>query len=336
MASPISVGLIGFGRWVREAYCPILKELSDVKVAAVAARSEATRSLAYDTFGGELELYSDYEGLLRDGGVEAVMIALPNQLHASATAAAAAADKHVFYEPPIGLTPQQTRHALDALGKSKRLNHADLELRYLPVIDTVNQIINDGKIGEVRMARVRLWCDWGYNRDNLGQEFGEEGFILWLGCWYLDLLDAIFVQAPIHANVVGGFAMNGRLMDHGWVTLGYPRGRIGQFEFNIVAPQSQQNSFYVTGSEGEIEADIETGRYRWCTRGSTWEEGVTECSQPVLGFVGMRESIRDFFSAIREDRDTKADSKVSLRVHSAALACAQAEVEYRTKALKGD
>ncbi len=336
MTSPISVGLIGFGRWVREAYCPILKELSDVKVAAVAARSETSRNLAHETFGGGLELYSNYEALLRDGRVQVVMIALPNQLHAAATAAASAADKHVFYEPPIGLTPQQTRHVLDVLSKSKRLSQVDLELRYLPVIDAVHRIINDGKVGEVRMAKVRLWCDWGYDKANLEQEFGEEGFFLWLGCWYLDLLDAIFGQAPIHANVVGGFAMNGRLMDHGWATLGYPHGRIGQFEFSMVAPQGQQISLQVAASEGEIEADIESGRYRWRSRSSAWEEGLAECSQPVFGFAGMRESIRDFFSAIRESRDIKADPEVSRRVHSATLACAQAEVEYRTKTLKGD
>ena len=39
----MKIGLIGFGEWARTAHVPVLKTLDDVEIAAVAARSQATR-----------------------------------------------------------------------------------------------------------------------------------------------------------------------------------------------------------------------------------------------------------------------------------------------------
>ena len=46
-----NVGLIGFGQWARQAYAPLLGEMPQVRVVAVAARSHTTRELAKQTFG---------------------------------------------------------------------------------------------------------------------------------------------------------------------------------------------------------------------------------------------------------------------------------------------
>jgi len=323
--NPVKLGLIGLGEWPRQAYVPVLKELDTVRVCAVAAPSSATQEYAREQFGSQTIVYGDYRELLRDENVEAVTLALPNALHNEAIQAALASGKHVFYEPPIGHTENELRRTLAAMAASDQVIQADLELRYLPVIDAVRSLVASGTIGEVLMAKIRLWCDWGYGGGDWNQDPEAEGFFPWLGCWYLDVLDCIFDAPPLRASVVGGHAANGDLMDHGWATLEYPNGQVGQFEFNLVAVAGRDIRLSVLGTQGELEADLGTGR--WRAANADWQEACYPASQPAHGFEGMRECLVDFFDAVSSNRPAKAGLEVARRVHAAMLACAHAEGE---------
>ena len=328
---PIRVGLAGFGAWPRQTYVPILKSLPHVDVAAVAAPSEATRNLAAETFGPRAKLYSAYPQLLADDSIDAILMALPNPQHAGAVEAAIKAGKHVFFEPPIGVSAAQIDRTLTVVAGATPVVQADLELRYMPVIDAVTELVQRGTIGRLTMANVRLWSDWGHGGGEWKEAAEQDGFFLWLGCWYLDILDCVFRAPPLHARVTGGYAMNGRLMDHGWATLTYPHDRCGAFEFNLTAPRGLQIDLHVAGSEGEIEANLQAATYRWRTPDRDWQQSVAPPVQPVEAFGGMRESMTDFFDAIHEGRPARAGLEVCRRVHDAALICAEAEEKQRPR-----
>lgn len=319
---PHSIGLIGLGRWARQSYLPILREMPQVKVAAVAARSESTRELAKKELGDGVRLYDDYRDLLADRSVESVMISLPNELHAQAIVASVESDKHVFFEPPVGLNEMDIHRVLDALDHAGRRVQVDLELRYLPVMQRVRELVAGGQIGNPLMANIRLWCDWGCGGHM--KEFENQGFFLWLGCWYLGVLDDVFAAAPRNAHVAGGYLANGRLMDHGIASLSYPGGQVGTFEFNLLAQDPAEITVQIAGTEGEIHADLQEGTYRWRTRGTGWEKDQAACSLPAHGFVGMRESIADFVRAVTKNEPVKAGAEVCRRVNLAALACDRA------------
>ena len=326
----VKLGLVGLGEWPRVAYVPVLKELAAAEVAAVAARTAATQQFARERFGDSVTTYSDYHDLLKDDRVEAVMVALPNELHAEGIQAAAASGKHLFFEPPIGHTHEEVRRILALMSASSRVVQADFEVRYLPVMDFVRAQIVSAAIGDPLMAKVRLWANWGYGGGNWNQNPEKDGFFPWLGCWYLDLLDCVFAASPTRVNVTAGYAMNGRLMDHGWAALDYADGRLGEFEFSLVAVEGLTVSLTVLGTRGELDAELTTGRCRWRTKGSDWQEATHDCARPMHGFVGMRESIAGFLSAIQHGRPAEANVAVIRRVHEAMLACAQSEAERRS------
>ncbi len=323
MRSSLRVGLIGFGRWARQAYGPALRELASVRVAAVAARSPASREAAQQTFGADVATYGDFRTLIDEGDVDAVMIALPGALHAEAVEAAVRAGRHVFFEPPIALTREATEAALETIAAASSVVQVDFELRYLPVMDAVVDLIGRGAIGAVRLARVSLWCDWG--RDGALSRLGEEGIAYALGPWYLDVLDAVVADTPRQACVTGGYAFNGRLLDHGWATLCYDGGQVGCFEINLLAPEGADVRLHVVGNSGEIEADLLGGNYRWRAEDGEWRDGAAPPSLPKCGFVGMRECIVDFVSAVTERRPARTTPDVIRRVHQAMLLCAEAE-----------
>jgi predicted dehydrogenase len=321
----VRLGLIGLGQWPRQAYLPVLAGLDSVEVCAVAARSSASQEYAREQLGPQVVVYSDYRELLEDPAVEAVTLAVPNPIHAEALGAAVSAGKHLFYEPPLAHDHRAIMRLLRKMAASDRVIQPDLELRCLPVVEAAGERLQAGAIGQVLMASVRLWSAWGHGGGQWKYHPEEEGFFPWLGCWYLDLLDCVFTAAPQRATVTGGYAANGRLMDHGWCSLEYPAGRIGRFEFNLVGVGGLEVGLSVLGSDGEIEADLVRGLLRWRSADASWQEAACPASQPTCGFVGMRECLGRFIESVRLGRPLGPDIEVARRVHAAMLGCAQAE-----------
>ena len=322
---PIQVGLIGFGAWSREAYAPILNEFANVRVAAVAARSESTLQLARDTFKNDIITTGNYRQLLQEDALDVLMIAIPNALHTQVLEDAAACGKHLFFEPPMALDAAKAATVFDKLSRCDDVVNTDLELRCLPVIVAMQEHIDSGKVGAPRMARIRLACDWGYTRGPWFDEVQHQSFFHWLGHWYLDTLDVIFKQPAERACIVGGHAKNGRLMDHGWASLVYPDGRLGQFEFNLIVPQGTVIDLSVTCEGGQLYGNLQTGAWRHRGTSDDWCDAKAPASQPAHGFEGMRESIWNFFQAIRYGREPHGNLAVAHRVQHAAQLCADAE-----------
>src|SRR5215470_16381615 len=96
----LKVGLLGCGHIVQSVHLPVLVRLPGVELAALAdpdprrrdeAHRRASRAVARD----------DYRDVLAMPDVEAVVIALPNALHAEAAVEALRFGKHVYLEKPL-------------------------------------------------------------------------------------------------------------------------------------------------------------------------------------------------------------------------------------------
>ena len=100
----IKIGIIGYGSWVKDAYLPALKKDGRGDIIAIAVGSEATAKSVKKKFGDSIDIYIGFEKLLQSPEVDAVMIAVPDSIHAKAIEASLESGKAVFYEPPIAHT----------------------------------------------------------------------------------------------------------------------------------------------------------------------------------------------------------------------------------------
>lgn len=305
---PIGIGLIGLGSWARSAYVPVLQELPGVTVRAVAARTEDTLGLAGRLFGSEVELYTDYNRLVADPNVDAVMIGLPSKVSVPACTAAIQAGKDVWVEPPFP-NDAGTRRMLALAVDSPDVFHVDLELRYVPVTDAVKSLVTAGAIGPPLLVRVMLECDWG-RRWATGESVGG------LSTWYIDAIDAL-VEEPADRVFMGGAGLGpDSPIQVGTASFRFPGGAIGEWAFNLRSGTDLDLRLRVIGAGGEIEADLLSGSYRHRRLGENWTTGEAVSSNPVHGFVGMREAVTAFLAAVRRERDTLSGPDVYRRVHS--------------------
>ena len=127
----LSFALAGAGNIARWAHLPALKRLSGVRLGAVYSASGA-RGKSYAQRFGALYCASDYEQVLRDDSIDAVLIATRNQEHAAQALAALEAGKHVFVEKPMALTSEECSELVRAVGRSGKQLTVGFNRRFAP------------------------------------------------------------------------------------------------------------------------------------------------------------------------------------------------------------
>ena len=102
----LQVGVIGLGE-IGGAHCASIATLPQAQLVAVAdLRADVVTKVA-GQYGATA--YETTEELLAHPGIEAVIIALPDQLHLAAAVAAAAAGKAMLVEKPLAVDAQEAK-----------------------------------------------------------------------------------------------------------------------------------------------------------------------------------------------------------------------------------
>jgi predicted dehydrogenase len=113
----VRVAVIGAGSFARSAHLPNMRSMSDrFALHAVVTGSGHSAAAVAQQFGARYAS-TDYEAVLADPDVDAVIIATRHHLHGSMALAALQAGKHVLLEKPLALTAAEL-DALDAFVSS--------------------------------------------------------------------------------------------------------------------------------------------------------------------------------------------------------------------------
>jgi predicted dehydrogenase/threonine dehydrogenase-like Zn-dependent dehydrogenase len=109
----IRIAVVGAGGFARSAHLPNLQSLADrFELRAVVTRSGQSAKAVADQFGASY-CSTDYQEVLDDPDVDAVLIATRHSLHGTMALAALKAGKHVLVEKPLTLTVAEVE-ALDS------------------------------------------------------------------------------------------------------------------------------------------------------------------------------------------------------------------------------
>ena len=112
----INAAVVGLGRW-GQTLVDSLGEGSDAIRFARAVARTPSKVEDYAAAKG-MELGSDYDDVLSDAGIDAVVLATPHSIHCAQIVAAAAAGKHVFCEKPLTLNAAAAETAIRAVDKA--------------------------------------------------------------------------------------------------------------------------------------------------------------------------------------------------------------------------
>jgi xylose dehydrogenase (NAD/NADP) len=147
--TPIRWGLLGTGGITAKLLAGA-RASAEVEVTAVGSRT-ADRASTFAATNGIPRAHGSYEELLRDAGVDAVYISLPNSLHHPWTMAALAAGKHVLCEKPYTRHPAQVDEAYDAAEAAGLVFEEAFMWRHTPQARKLLELLP--RLGPVRLVR---------------------------------------------------------------------------------------------------------------------------------------------------------------------------------------
>ena len=148
---PVRVGIIGLGAWGSRAHLPALAGLPDAEVIAVADPDEEAARTAATQFGVE-RVETDPGLLLRNpDGLDAVVIATPDDTHRDLAVAAFEAGLHVLCEKPIAYSVREGEEMLAAAERAGKVAKIGFLFRHSPVVTRMHELVNEGLIGDVQL-----------------------------------------------------------------------------------------------------------------------------------------------------------------------------------------
>lgn len=310
----IKIGIIGYGSWVKKAYIPSLKHDGRAEVVAISARSETTMRLIKEDFGDSIDIYKGYEDLLSAPKIEAVMIAVPDSVHAKTITAALNSGKAVFYEPPIAHTRALIPEIIKKLLVAPQITHADLELALVPAVIRASELIKNQIIGNVQTASIRLQSNWGPDPN---QDINN---INRLSVWYTHVLNVLLDSSPKRVLIMDGYGINGHRQSQSAGFFDY-NGIWGELKVNIDSVEELTINIEVVGDSGDIQIDILTGEIKIRTKNNpAWDIKLLPAIQPYADWPGMHESVSSFLDAVENGIPSFANANVVANLHLIGLA----------------
>jgi predicted dehydrogenase len=248
MNKGVRIGLAGLGRWGPNL-ARNFDELADVRWLCDVSPDQRER-FARRYPGARVT--GDFDDLLADPDVEAVVVATPVVTHFDLTRRALQTGKHVFVEKPPALRGEDADE-LCALAQEHGLvllpGHL---LLYHPAVQRLKEIVDSGQLGEVLYV-------YG-NRQNLGQIRKDENALWSLGVHDLSVILELVGEEPSEVWARGESFLNPGVEDVVFCYLRFPSGVVAHMHLSWLDPHKMRKLTVVGRERMVIFDDMELER----------------------------------------------------------------------------
>jgi len=214
ISGKIKIAVVGAGSFAKSMHLPNLQRLSHLyHIRAIVSATGSNARVTAQQFGADYAS-TNYEDVLNDPDVDAVLICTRHHLHAQQTAAALKAGKHVYCEKPLSLNEQELNDILACYGlsladfKSGKLQLETSDLRpvlmvgfnrrFSPAAQRIKEIASRRQNPLMALYRVNAGYlppdHWVHGPEGGGRILGE-------GCHMLDLFNFL-VDAEVESACV--------------------------------------------------------------------------------------------------------------------------------------
>ncbi len=181
------IGVSGRGKLAKLAHDPT----NETYVVAGADISTKALNEFRQTYGPDTFCSEDYKSLINRSDIDAIFITSPDYLHEEHTVTALEAGKDIYLEKPMAITIESCDKILLTAKKNKRKLYIGHNMRHMPVILKMKELIDEGRIGEVKTGWCRHFVCYGgdaYFKDWHAERRFSNGLLLQKGAHDIDVL----------------------------------------------------------------------------------------------------------------------------------------------------
>lgn len=158
MANRIRMGFVGLGWW-SEMLAQAATRSKRIEIAVCYSRSEEKMVAFAKKYGGVSK--ESYEDVIRDDGIDAVVLTTPNSAHAPQAIKAAQNGKHIFVEKPMALSVADGKKMISAAKDASVVLAVGQNARRMARYRKAYELIEKGAVGEVILAEANSSLDLG-------------------------------------------------------------------------------------------------------------------------------------------------------------------------------
>jgi predicted dehydrogenase len=154
--------LVGTSWWSGFAFAPALAAHPQAELAAVCGR-DVERTRAFADEHGIGAVFHDPSELMAAPGLDAVVVAVPDDLHHRVALAAIDRGLHVLCEKPLAFTEAEAREMRDRAVAAGVVHMVMFTYRWMPYYRYVFELLREGFVGECHHADFRFLMAHGRN-----------------------------------------------------------------------------------------------------------------------------------------------------------------------------
>ena len=332
----INVGVIGYGYWgpnmVRNFYAN-----KDARVAWVCDLSKDRLALVESGYP-TVKTTTDHKDILKDSGVDAVVISTPVSAHFPLAQEALESGKHVLLEKPMTSTVEQSEKLVDLAEKKKRTLMVDHTFLYTGAVRKMKELVQSGELGDIYyFDSVRV---------NLGL-FQHDVNVIWdLAPHDFAIMDFLLQKDPEMVSAVGMCHL-GDLENIAYVTVQYPGNLLGHIHVNWLAPVKVRTTL-IGGTKKMIVYDDNepSEKIKIYDKGVSYSDKKEDVYQMLVQYrsgdmlapklepsEALKLVSKEFTDSINENRKPLTDGVAGLRVVK-LLESANESIKQKGKVIK--
>ncbi len=268
----IRVGVVGYGYWGPNL-ARAVAETDTAVVEAIADFSAAARERAFRRHPSA-RLMANWEDLVRDPAVDAVLIATPVATHFDIAMAALKAGKHVLVEKPMAESVSKAALLVDEAAARRRVLMVDHTFIYTGAVQTIRGLIADGRLGDIYY--------YDSTRVNLGL-FQRDVNVIWdLAVHDFAILDYLLDAQPlaVSASAAGFLPDSPENMAH--LSVYYDTGALAHLNVNWLAPVKVRQTLIGGSKRMVIYDDMQTSE-----KVKVYDRGVAVADDPKEAYERM-------------------------------------------------
>jgi len=244
MPKKLNIGVVGCGYWgpnlIRN-----FSALPDCTVRYVCDKDEKRLAHMKQLYAS-VETTKDFDQIVRDKEVDAVVVATHVHLHYELAKKALLAGKHAFVEKPMTQTSEQANELVQLAAKKKLTLMVGHTFIYSSPVRRIKEIIQSGDIGEVQYISSR--------RLNLGL-FQKDINVAWdLAPHCISIILYLLGKPPLSVNCQGKAHINKDIEDVTNISMDFDNGGFATVQSSWLDP-NKVREMIIVGSKRMIVYD---------------------------------------------------------------------------------
>jgi predicted dehydrogenase len=271
----IGVGVVGYGYWGPN----LVRNFSynqSTHVLGVSDLDPAKLELSKCHYP-DVATTSDFQELLRNPKIDAIVIATPVHTHYNLALAALKAGKHVFVEKPLAPTSEQVRRLIDEADRRNLTLMVDHTFVYTPAVRKIRELVHDGALGEIYY--------YDSIRSSLGL-FQSDVNVVWdLAVHDLSIIQYILDDEPVAVSATGSSHVEGSPENMAHITLFFNDSCVAHVSVNWLSPIKVRQTFIGGSRKMIVYDDVEpTEKIKVYDKGITVNGSSEKAHQLRIGY----------------------------------------------------